>query len=90
MISSHTTKRFRKIFRELPSEIQEQAREAFKQFQSDPFYPSLHFKRVHSTEPIYSVRINIDYRAVGKQTGKEIIWFWIGSHDDYKKLLSRM
>lgn len=90
MILSRTTKRFRKAFRELPSEIQKQAREAFRQFQRDPFYPSLHFKRTHSTEPIYSVRINVGFRAVGMQTDKEIIWFWIGGHDDYEKLVSRM
>ncbi len=87
---SHTTDRFRKAFAELPKEVRHQAKEAYKQFQSDPFYPSLRFKRVHSTKPIYSVRINVEYRAVGIQSEDEMIWFWIGSHDDYTKLLSRL
>ena len=86
---SHTTDRFRKAFAELPREIQQQAKAAYKQFKKDPFYPSLRFKRVHSTKPIYSVRINVEYRAVGLQNENEMIWFWIGSHDDYTKLLSR-
>ena len=87
---SHTNERFRKAFVELPKEIQQQAKDAYKQFKKDPFYPSLRFKRVHSTKPIYSVRISIEYRAVGIQDENEIIWFWIGSHDDYAQLLSRL
>ncbi len=87
---SHTTDRFRKAFAELPKEVQHQAKDAYKQFKQNPFYPSLRFKRMHSTKPIYSVRISVEYRAVGIQDENEIIWFWIGSHDDYAKLLSRL
>jgi hypothetical protein len=70
---SHTTKRFRKLLTELPNEIQKQAKEAYIHFKKDPYHPGLHFKRVHSTRPIYSVRISINYRAVGLQEGSEII-----------------
>ena len=87
---SHTTERFRKAFAALPPQIQQQAKEAYRQFQDDPFYPSLRFKRIHSTRPVYSVRINVDYRAVGIQSENEIVWFWTGAHDDYMKLLSRL
>ena len=87
---SHTTERFRKTFDQLPAKIQHQAKEVYKQFRQDPFYPSLRFKRVHSTKPVYSVRINVEYRAVGIQNENEMIWFWIGSHENYTKLLSRL
>ena len=87
---SHTTQRFRKAFARLPTQVKPQAKEAYKQFQQDPFHPSLRFKRIHSTRPIYSVRINIDYRAVGIQNENELIWFWIGSHEDYSKLLRNL
>ncbi len=87
---SHTTDRFRKTFAALPKQVQRQAKDVYKQFKQDPFYPSLNFKRVHSTKPVYSVRINIEYRAVGVQDGNEMIWFWIGPHDDYMKLLSHL
>jgi hypothetical protein len=40
--------------------------------------------------PIYSARINVDYRAVGIKENGEIVWFWIGSHADYGKLLSQL
>ena len=52
---SHTTERFRKLLAQLPKEIQKQAKEAYLQFEKDPFYPGLRFKRVHSKRPIYAV-----------------------------------
>jgi len=36
------------------------------------------------------VRIGRDYRAVGVRHHDEVIWFWIGSHADYERLLSRL
>ncbi len=87
---SHTTERFRKAFIVLPKNVQQQAKDTYKRFTKDPFSPSLRFKRVHSTKPIYSVRINVECRAVGIQEENKIIWFWIGSHDHYIKLLDRL
>lgn len=86
---SKTTKHFRRMFERLPSDIQNQAKEAYKLFKANPNHPSLRFKRVHGTEPIYSVRINIDYRAVGVANRGEIVWFWVGTHAEYDKLLDR-
>ena len=84
---SRTSKRFRQCFEKLPTQVQSEARDAFRFFQKDSSYQSLNFKKVHSREPIYSVRINLNYRALGRKEGHEIMWFWIGSHDDYEKLL---
>ena len=88
-MKSHTTKRFRKLLIELPQEIQKRAKEAYERFERDPYYPGLYFKRVHSSRPIYAVRISKDYRALGILQDGEIIWFWIGSHSDYDKLLKQ-
>jgi hypothetical protein len=73
----------------LPASVQEQARVAYRRFLKDPRHRSLRFKRVHSSEPIYSVRISLNYRAVGVIEGDEIIWYWIGSHADYEKQLTK-
>jgi len=89
-MKSHTTKRFREAFRGLPKHIQRQAREAYKLFLQNPYHPSLRFKQVHPTRPIYSVRVSRDYRAVGVRDRDEIVWFWIGSHAEYDKLLSQL
>jgi hypothetical protein len=88
-VKSRTTAQFRKLLAGLPEEIQEQARMAYRQFSNDPWYSSLHFKAVHPNEPIYSVRITKGYRALGKRDKKGILWFWVGSHSDYDKLLKR-
>ena len=87
---SHTTEKFRALYSLLPNIIKVQAKQAYKQFKKDPYHPSLQFKRVHSTKPIYSVRVNSDYRAVGVIKENQIIWFWIGSHNVYDKLLKKL
>ena len=86
-MKSHTTRRFRRAFDELPDEVKAQAREAYRLFSTNPQHPSLRFKRVHPTEPIYSVRITRSHRAVGVLAGDVVIWFWIGSHDDYERMI---
>ncbi len=88
-MTSHTTQRFRKAFKGLPKSVQRQAKEAYKLFQQNPYHPSLRFKQVHPTQPIYSVRISLDYRALGTRDGEEMIWFWIGSHAEYDRLISK-
>ncbi|MBD2577914.1 hypothetical protein [Oscillatoria sp. FACHB-1406] len=49
------------------------ARKAYRQFKQDPSYPSLRFKKVHPNLPIYSARINRDYRAVGQLEDDTVI-----------------
>ncbi len=88
-MKSETTSRFRKAFVTLPKQVQEQARKSYRQFKQNHWHPSLHFKQIHSSIPIYSARVGRGYRAVGQKTENEIVWFWIGSHSDYEKLLSQ-
>ncbi|KUJ95331.1 MAG: hypothetical protein XD41_1679 [Desulfonauticus sp. 38_4375] len=87
---SHTTERFRNLLAQLPKQIQKQAKEAYIQFEKDPYHPGFRFKRVHSKLPIYSVRISKDYRALGIQRDGEIVWFWVGSHSDYDNILKEV
>ncbi len=86
---SKTTAQFRKRLAALPEEVREQAREAYRQFKQDPNHKSLRFKRVHTGFPLYSARISKGYRAVGQREGNLVVWFWVGSHADYDKLLKR-
>ena len=86
-MNSRITGKFRKSFEKLPAEIQEQARRAYRLFIENPHHPSLRFKSIHSTRPIFSIRVGLNYRAIGIQDGNDIIWFWIGSHADYDRLI---
>nr|WP_196799441.1 hypothetical protein [Verrucomicrobium sp. 3C] len=44
----------------------------------------LHFKQVGRFR---SVRVGLHYRALGVQAPDEVVWFWIGSHAEYDKLV---
>jgi len=89
-MKSSVTKEFRKRLNALPSEVQEQAARAYALWRSNPYHPSLQFKRVSQRQPIYSVRIGLGYRALGLLEGDRIYWFWIGSHAEYDALLKRL
>jgi hypothetical protein len=89
-VKSRTTERFRKAFSELPDPIKDQARQAYRQFLLNPRHAGLRFKKVHPKLPIYSLRVGIGYRAVGRAYAEEIEWFWIGTHADYDRLLSQL
>lgn len=87
---SKRTKQFRDLMRVLPDDVKRQAYAAYRLFKRDPYHSSLQFKRVNLRKPLYSVRIGINYRALGlREEDDLIVWIWIGSHADYDKLLSR-
>ena len=89
-MKSRTTAQFRKSFADLPKQVQEQTRAAYRQFKNNPSHPSLRFKKVHPELSIYSARISNNYRAVGQLDGDTAIWFWVGSHAEYDRLLSQL
>ena len=87
---SVTTTRFRKAFDKLPLDIQQKARQAYITWKENPNHPSLHFKQIHETQPIFSVRISLSYRAIGIKEKDVMIWFWIGSHEEYNNLIRQI
>ena len=89
-MNSRTTRRFRELLAALPAHVRPQAREAYRLFQQDPAHPGLRFKQVHAHPPIYSARVSISYRAVGVLDADTVVWYWIGSHADYDKLLAQL
>lgn len=74
----------------LPAEIRDRANDSFLQFSIDPHHSGLRFKKVHSTKPIFSARVTLDYRVEGIACDDMIVWFWIGKHSDYEKLLGNL
>jgi mRNA-degrading endonuclease RelE of RelBE toxin-antitoxin system len=82
---------FRREFAKLPRDIQQRARVAYQRFKAEPTHPGLQFKPLHSTLPLWSVRVSESYRAVGvRNSGDEIIWFFIGTHAEYDRLLATL
>jgi len=87
---SETTLKFRKAYSLLPENVKESTRKAYKLWQVDMLHPSLSFKQVHSNIPIFSVRVSLSYRALCTKVDNDTyVWFWIGSHANYDKLLKQ-
>ena len=92
MIESRTTKRFWQLFKALPLRVQSDARQAYGLFRSNPSHPGLHFKKLEGEDRIYSIRIGLDFRALGVLNrtpagGARVVWYWIGSHTEYDRLV---
>jgi len=86
-LTSKTTDRFRKAYAQLPEHVQRRAREAYRLFRDNPSHPSLRFKQVHAARPIYSARVGLGYRALAVRDDDTVVWFWIGTHADYDRLI---
>ena len=87
-MNSRTTRSFWKLFDAMPTSVRDQARKSYRLWHDDPSHPSLHFKRVHTREPLYSVRVGRGYRALGILEGDTVTWIWIGSHGEYERVLA--
>lgn len=71
-------------YRLLPQSIQELADRNFQVLKENPRHPSIRLKKVGA---LWSARVGISYRALGKDREEGIVWFWIGTHADYDTLL---
>ena len=80
-----TVASFWKLYDHLAANEQRAADAAFKQLRSDPRHPSLHFKKVGSDR--WSARFSLDHRAVALKIGDDYVWYWIGHHDEYARIL---
>lgn len=71
-------------YRSLPAEVRALADKSFQLLRSDLHHPSLHHKRVRA---FHSVRVGLFYRALGTDVEDGVLWFWIGTHAEYDKLV---
>jgi hypothetical protein len=77
-----TTRRFWDYLNALPEPIQRTAHKDFELLKNDSSHPSLHFKKVGK---FWSVRVGINHRALAVEDGRDFIWVWIGTHDEYER-----
>ncbi|HPA45447.1 MAG TPA: hypothetical protein PLZ55_05245 [bacterium] len=89
-MNSRTTREFRELFAALPAHVKRQARHAYRLFYRNPHHPGLHFKQVRTEPRLFSARVGMGFRAVCVLNRDRAIWFWIGSHSDYNRLLKRL
>ena len=83
-MTHRASRRFWRCYRGLPKKIQDLADQSYALIKSNPAHPSLHFKKIGK---FWSARVGLHYRALAVETGEDLVWFWIGSHPDYDRLL---
>ena len=86
-MKSFTSRRFRERYADLPEEVRSRARRAYQLFRRNPAHSGLNFKKVDDENNIYSARVGLGYRVLGQMDGEDIVWYWIGTHAEYDKLL---
>jgi hypothetical protein len=80
-----TSPSFWELYKALPTSVQSLADKNFGLLKADPHHPSLQLKKAGK---YYSVRVGLKYRAVGIEIEEGLLWFWIGTHADYDKLIA--
>ena len=86
-MQSRTTRQFWRLFLELPIDVQRAARRAYQLFIDNPGHPGLQFKKIEGEDNIYSARISLEYRALAVVKKDRVVWYWIGGHSDYERLV---
>ena len=64
--------------------IQELADKSLKLMAENSMHPSIRLKKVGV---YWSARVGLYYRALARDRKEGLIWFWIGNHEDYNRLI---
>ena len=82
------TRDFWERYNQLPEHIRDLADKNFELLKADREHPSLHFRKIGR---LWSARVGLRYRALGlnKEEDNTVVWFWIGTHTEYDRLLQR-
>lgn len=87
---SEITDSFRQAYGKLPEEVRLRVKKAYLQWAANPFHPSLRYKKIHATLPIWSARVGLHYRVVGIVHDEKIVWYFVGSHAEYDRLIKTL
>jgi hypothetical protein len=85
-LKNRTTPRFWQFYKDLPVEVRRLADKNVELLKSDPRHPSLQLKKVGD---YWSARVGLSHRALAVEDGEDLIWVWIGAHDEYERLIKR-
>jgi hypothetical protein len=85
-VRHRATSRFWERYHALPEEVQRLADRCYKRLREDPHHPSLHFRQIGR---FWSVRVGLHYRALAIPDGSDLIWFWIGTHAEYDRMIEQ-
>ena len=75
---------FWECYHSLPAAVRNLADKNFALLRENPNHPFLHFKRVGR---FWSARVGMRYRTLAVESGEDLVWFWIGTHAEYDRLI---
>ena len=87
-MTSRATRRFWKSYTALPESIRRLAVKNYGFWRDNPRHPSLDFKKLAGRDERFSVRVGDHYRALGHKIEGGVEWVWIGTHEEYNKLIA--
>jgi hypothetical protein len=76
--------KFWTAYEALPPSVRQLADANYALLKRDPRHPSLQFKEAGRYR---SVRVGLGHRALAVDVDGGYLWFWIGSHADYDKMI---
>ena len=85
-MTSRATRRFWKLYQELPKSVQRLAVKNYRLWRDNPRHPSLDFKKLAGHGERFSIRVGDHYRALGHKISSGYEWVWIGTHSNYDRL----
>jgi len=87
-LKHHATESLWKYYDALPPHIRQQAEKNFELLKANPEHPSLQLKSVGR---FWSARVGLSWRALAVKVpeSETLVWFWIGSHAEYDRLVGR-
>jgi hypothetical protein len=79
-----STPQFWQRYLALPDSVRNRADKAFALLRENPSHPSLHFKKIGV---FWSARVDAAHRALAVEDAADFVWVWIGSHDEYERIV---
>jgi hypothetical protein len=79
------SQRFWSCYSGLPVEVRRLADANYQLLKANDGHRSLQFKRIGRFR---SVRVGLHYRALAVEAGDDVLWFWIGHHAEYDRLIA--
>jgi hypothetical protein len=62
-----------------------ESHKSFSLLKVDSTHPSIRLKKVGR---FWAARVGLRYRALARERADGLIWFWIGPHGEYDRILS--
>jgi hypothetical protein len=83
-VKHRATPRFWLCYDRLSDDLRSLADRCYQLLREDPRHPSLHLKKVGR---FWSVRVGLHHRALAVENEADLVWFWIGTHAEYDRLV---